>query len=114
MPQNQNQIYNKEFAGLSWFKPPVEKSYAKSANHNYCAQVDEKLRDEFVTYLAGKGIATSVHYFPNHLYDIYKPYARSLPVAERVWKKIVLLPLFPDLKESELAMIVEAVKKFRP
>lgn len=107
------QIYNKEFASLGWLKPPVEKPYARSSNHNYCAQVDEKLRDEFVTYLAGKEIAASVHYFPNHLYEIYKPYTRSLPVAEAAWKRIAILPLFPDLTDSQVGQIVDAVKKFR-
>ncbi len=106
------QIYNKEFSKLSWLKIPVEKSYAKSSNHNYCAQLPEDLRDRFAVYLAEKGISTSVHYFPNHLFDIYKPYYRPLPVAEKAWKKICVLPLFPDLSDSDLNLIVDSVKKF--
>ncbi len=106
------QIYNREFKNLPWLETPVQKDYANSSNHNYCAKIDPKHRDAFMAFLLEKGASTSVHYFPNHLYDLYKPYYRSLPVAESVWKKIVILPLFPDLTDSEVGLIVDAVKKF--
>lgn len=106
------EIYNKEFSSLSWMKTPIEKNYTKGSCHNYCIQIPEKLRDSFMEYLAEKEISTSVHYYPNHLYKLYKPFYRHLPVAEKVWKKIVLLPLYPDLTELELSMIIESVKGF--
>lgn len=106
------QIYNKEFKNLPWLETPVQKPYANSSNHNYCAKIEPKHRDAFMAYLLEKGVSTSVHYFPNHLYELYKPYYRSLPVAESVWKKIVILPLFPDLTDSEVGLIVDSVKKF--
>jgi len=106
------QQYNTAFADLDWLRLPVEKPYTRSACHNYVVRVGGGRRDAFVTYLADRGIATSVHYVPNHLYEMYRPYARPLPVTERVWKEIVTLPLFPDLTESQLQQIIEAVRSF--
>ncbi|MFX0195702.1 MAG: DegT/DnrJ/EryC1/StrS family aminotransferase [Candidatus Hodarchaeota archaeon] len=103
-------IYNKHFADLDWLETPVEKDYAKSACHNYVVKVQH--RDRFIEYLQDHQIAASVHYFPNHLYDIFKDYRPSLPVTENVWKKIVTLPLFPDLTDTDIRRIVDAVRKF--
>ncbi len=105
--------YNEAFAGLSWLETPVVKDYALSACHNYVVKVSEQDRDNFITYLMAQGISAGVHYIPNHLYAMYKPYCRSLPVAETVWKKLVTLPLFPDLKEEETKFIIDTVKAFK-
>jgi len=105
------QIYNKNFAVLDWLATPVEKEYAKSACHNYVVKV--KGRDRFINYLQEHGISASVHYFPNHLYDLFKEYRCSLPVTETVWKEIVTLPLFPDMTEQQIEKIIETIRNFR-
>jgi perosamine synthetase len=104
--------YNESLADLDWIETPVERAYAKSANHNYVIKVLNGRRDELITYLADNGISASVHYIPNHLYDIYKPYYRKLPVTERVWRQLVTLPLFPDLKDSEIDYVIDKVRSF--
>ena len=71
-------------------------------------------RDRFIAHLAARGIATSVHYKPNHLYGPYRRYARSLPVTESAWERIVTLPLFPGLTESEIDEVISAVRSFEP
>jgi len=104
--------YNEAFADLDWIETPVEKEYAKSAHHNYVIKVLNGKRDELITYLGENGISAGVHYIPNHLYEMYKPYYRKLPVTETVWKKLVTLPLYPDLKDKEVGKIIETVRKF--
>ncbi len=103
-------MYNKAFADLDWLIRPVEKDYTKSAFHNYVVKI--KKRDKFIQYMADKGISTGVHYYPNHLYSVYKPYYRKLPIAESIWQKIVTLPLFTDLTLSEINYIIESVVNF--
>ena len=105
-------IYKKEFQSLAWMELPVEKPYAYSSTHNFVVKVPSESRDKFISYLKEKGISTGVHYIPNHLYKMYQPYSRKLPVTETVWKKIVTLPLFPDLKAEEIEYIIEAIKNF--
>jgi len=104
--------YNKAFGDMNWLQTPVEKDYARSANHNYVIKVLDGRRDALIEYLAANDISTGVHYIPNHLYDIYKPFYRKLPVAERIWLQLVTLPLFPDLTEDEQNHIIEKVKDF--
>lgn len=106
-------FYNKEFQNLSWLKIPIEKDYVKSAFHNYAVKVDDQ--EKFIEHLQNNGIATTVHYMPLHLHPIYENLRAetSVPVAEKIWKKIVLLPMFPDLTNEELRKIADAVKNFK-
>jgi perosamine synthetase len=104
--------YNEAFKDVGWLRTPVEKEYARSANHNYVVKVLDGRRDAMIEYLAANDISAGVHYIPNHLYGMYKPFYRKLPVAERVWRQLVTLPLFPDLTESEQDHIIEKVRDF--
>jgi perosamine synthetase len=103
--------YTAGLADLEWLKTPVERANVRSAWHNYVVKV-ERGRDDLMRYLQEKGIATGMHYIPNHLYDIYAPFRCELPVAERVWQKMVTLPLFPDLSFDQVDYIVDAVRSF--
>lgn len=104
-------IYNQAFSNLEWLKTPVVKNWAKSSHHNYVVKLDK--RDEFIEHLKKKEIASSVHYIPNHHYPMYKNFKADVPVTEKVWKKIVTLPLFPDLTSGEMDRVIEAVRAFR-
>jgi perosamine synthetase len=103
--------YNKGFADLDWIETPVTKSYTKSAYHNYVIKAKE--RDRLNTYLQKKGISTGVHYIPNNHYQMYKNCRGQTPVCEEVWTKLLTLPLFPDLTDYEVDMIVEKVRGFK-
>ena len=103
--------YNKGLADLNWIETPTVKSYVKSACHNYVIKVEE--RDRLNIYLQKKGISTGVHYIPNNHYKMYKNCRGQTPVCEEVWKKLLTLPLFPDLKDSEVDMIIETVRRFK-
>ena len=105
--------YNQAFVDIDWIGIPVEKQYAQSAHHNYVIKILNGKRDKFISYLADNGISASVHYIPNHLYDIYKPYHKELPVAETVWRELVTLPLYPDLKSGDVDFIIEKVVGFK-
>jgi perosamine synthetase len=104
--------YSRAFAAVGWLGLPVEKPEVRSSWHNYVVKVDN--RDRFMKYLNQRGISTGMHYIPNHLYDLYKPYRTALPVTERVWPTLVTLPLYPDLTEQEVGFIIESVSSYRP
>jgi perosamine synthetase len=106
-------IYTKQFKDLPWLELPVEKSYARSATHNYVVKLPAESRDKFVDYLTENKIGAGVHYIPNHLYSMYKAYYRKLPITEAVWKKIVTLPMFPDLTEDQIFYICQTIRKFK-
>jgi perosamine synthetase len=102
--------YNRGFADVSWIETPTFKSYAKSACHNYVIKLDE--RDKLNLYLKERGISTSVHYIPNNHYEMYRNCRGDTPVCEKIWTKLLTLPLFPDLKDSEVDMIIQQIKLF--
>jgi perosamine synthetase len=103
--------YNEGLAGLDWLEMPVERSYVKSAHHNYVVKTGD--RDMMMAFLKERGISTSVHYIPNHLYDMYEAYRVEMPIVERVWKRLVTLPLFPDLSNDQVDLIIESIRAFR-
>jgi perosamine synthetase len=104
--------YNAAFKDLDWLATPVEKEYATSSCHNYVVRTPH--RDRLHTYLAQHQISTSVHYVPNHHYDMYKPFRAHVPVCDTVWQTILTLPLFPDLDDADLDRVIDRVRAFDP
>ncbi len=105
-------IYNAAFRDLDWLRTPVEKSYVESAHHNYV--IKTSFRDPLITHLQNCGVSASVHYIPNHYYEMYRDYCADVPVTEFVWKKLVTLPLYPDMTNADIDTVVNAVTSFRP
>ncbi len=102
--------YREQLAEIKEIKCPTKKDYMFPACHNFVIKTEK--RDELKNYLMDKGITTGVHYYPNHLYDMYKPYYRKLPITEGIWKKLITLPLYPGLAEEELDFVIESIKNF--
>ena len=104
--------YNQAFSGLNWIDMPTIKPYARTSQHAYIPRVRD--RDGLINHLLRREIDASVHYYPNHLYPIYSPYSRSLPVTDSVWEELITLPLFPSMTDQEVNQVVEAVSSFQP
>ena len=102
--------YNQGLKDLAWVETPTIKPYAKPSHHNYVIKVEK--RDQLGLYLQEKGIATGVHYIPNNQYEMYRSYGKETPVADRVWEKLITLPLFPELKDEEVDLIIHEIKEF--
>jgi dTDP-4-amino-4,6-dideoxygalactose transaminase len=68
-------------------------------------------RDRFRAVLEEERIQTSVHYPPIHQFTAYRGGAgtRALPVTERVAKRLVTLPLYPDLDDAAVETVTGAV-----
>jgi perosamine synthetase len=102
--------YNERFADLGWLELPVEKSYTRSALHNYVVKLDR--RDELIAHVQKQRISAGVHYFPNHLYSMYRQFKADVPVTERVWHRLVTLPLYPGMSDGDVERVVDAVRGF--
>jgi len=76
-------------------------------------QVQE--RDAFRQALEAEGIGTNVHYpVPIHLQPACAPYGYRvgmLPVTERAAKHIVSLPMYPELTQEQIQLVIDAVKR---
>lgn len=102
--------YSNELQDIPQIQTPPIKDFMLPACHNYVIKADR--RDELRGVLMANGITTGVHYYPNHLFDMYRPYYRKLEISETIWKKLVTLPLYPDMTENEFLLITNTIKDF--
>ena len=102
--------YTEGLQGLSWLKtPPVDTPECRSSWHIYCVQCER--RDDLNVYLQDKGIGTGVHYMPIHLYPCYGN-VPHLPTAERVFKRILSLPMHPGLSDQDIDYVIDCMRSF--
>jgi dTDP-4-amino-4,6-dideoxygalactose transaminase len=68
-------------------------------------------RDEFRAGLAEAGIQTSVHYPPIHNFSYYREVGarRPLPATNEAADRIVTLPLYPHMRDSDVAAVIASV-----
>lgn len=104
--------YTKKLKELKEVRCPVVKPGMLSAQHNYVIRCKD--RDKLHLYLRGRNISSGVHYLPLHLQPYYrKLYPKiRLPIVETEWKKLLTLPLYPDLTQKEQDYIISCIKEF--
>jgi len=76
--------------------------------HIFWLQV--KNRDNFIKKMRAKGIETGIHYLPIHKMSIYKG-KHHLPVTEEIAKKIVSIPIHPNLSDYDIDKIIKNSNK---
>ena len=95
-------------------KRPVEAPYAYHVYHLYVIAAED--RDALRTYLTEKGIVNLIHYpTPIHLQKVYRGLGYgpgSFPAAERSAREIISLPLYPSLKDDEIAYVCRVISEF--
>lgn len=73
-------------------------------------------RDDFEQYLSEKNIETNKHYpIPIHLQKCYKDMGFSVgdyPVAEKICKTEISLPLFYGMRDEELAYVIDIINNY--
>lgn len=99
--------YNEAFVGKSWFKEPM---YSTTVQY-YTPQFEN--RDGLSESLAEKGITTSVHFKPLSEMTYWKKAVKKpLPVTDRVWKKLLTLPVHNSLTDLDVQYIINQVLNF--
>jgi dTDP-4-amino-4,6-dideoxygalactose transaminase len=93
---------------------PSQMAYGKHVYHLYVSRHPD--RDGLKNYLEKEGVKTMIHYpFPIHFQEAYKDLnhaSNSFPVAERLSREILSLPMFPQLKDEEVKRIVELINSY--
>ena len=106
-------LYDK-FMDENNIKRLIPNKNSKSVYHLYIIEVNK--RDELIEFLGKKGISCGIHYpIPLHLQKPLKKYGlgrESLPVTESASKKILSLPMCPELNEEEIQYICSQIKLF--
>jgi len=72
-------------------------------------------RMNFMEQIKLKGVQTSIHFPPVHLFSIYNAdgllTSQTLPVTENVSAREVSLPLYPMLTDNQVAFVVQTVRE---
>jgi UDP-4-amino-4,6-dideoxy-N-acetyl-beta-L-altrosamine transaminase len=94
-------------------RPGVSHAY-----HLYVAQLSETgqtvcNRQELFTHLRAHGVTANVHYKPVHLHTYYRTRFDTqpglCPVAEGAYQRIISLPMFPAMTDSDVDRVCDAV-----
>ena len=112
-------MYNEAFDGIPEIETPVVHPDLRHAWHLYVIRlVLERLtldRAQFIEALRAENIGTSVHFIPVHLHPFYQEtfgYRRGdYPHAERVYQRIVSLPLYPKMRVEDVEDVIAAVRR---
>jgi len=103
--------YTLALADLPWLELPQPRKDTRPNWQEYMVRVPN--RDGLTAHLAERGVATTVHYYPVHLYP-WLAGRQSLPRTERIWREILTIPCFAGMTEQEEERVIEGIRAFRP
>ena len=116
--QRYARMYDEGFADLPEVERPIIHPDRTHTYHLYVIRLNlERLtidRAQFIEELKALNIGTSVHFIPVHLHPFYRETfgyrLGACPVAERIYERIISLPLFPRMTEDDVRDVIHAVK----
>lgn len=87
----------------------------KSVFHLFVIEVEK--REDFVEYMKQQGICCDMHYpVPCHLQEAYTSLGYregDCPNAEYLAKHCVSLPMFPEMRDEEVEMVIKACNSYQ-
>lgn len=105
--------YSQLLNGLEGIQLPFEPKFSRSIYHAYSVQFKHRAR--VLEFFRKYQIGFAIYYpLPLHLQPAYRHlgYKRgNFPVAEGVSKRIVSLPIFPQIKREQIEYVVRVIKK---
>jgi dTDP-4-amino-4,6-dideoxygalactose transaminase len=91
---------------------PIEAPWARHVYHLYVIRTAR--RDGLLEALRQAGIGAGIHYpVPLHRQPAYRSLAAGpFPHAERASDEVLSLPMFPEMREDQVAYVADAVRRF--
>ena len=113
------ELYNSLLADVEEVELPAGKPDCRHAWHLYALRLNlERLaigRDEFIEELKERGVGTSVHFIPIPLHPFFATHANlrqnRCPRALDLYPRLISLPLFPAMTESQIEYVAKAVRQ---
>jgi len=103
--------YNEAFKNLPGIEL-IRWDLAETAPFCYILRVLNDRRDEAMDFLKEKGVGSGVHYVANHIQPYFAKYAKPLPVTERIWQEILTLPLYYDMSDDDVELVIRSMTDF--
>jgi len=113
--------YGSAFKGLAGFQTPAADKDIVHSRHLYPCLIEKNEfgmdRNKFIVSMDRVGVGTSVHYIPLHLHSFYRKkygYKKGdFPVAEEIGGKIVSIPLYSKMTDTQVDRVITAVKSIK-
>lgn len=110
--------YNEAFEQMPEIIVQKDIPESDSVRHLYIIQLDlEKMnctRKDVFNALQAEGIGVNVHYIPTYYFPYYQKlgYSKGLcPNAEKLYERIISIPLYYSLSDEEQDMVIGAIRK---
>jgi dTDP-4-amino-4,6-dideoxygalactose transaminase len=111
--------YDAYFASIPEIQPLATRDHVEHARHIYPVLLDlERLsvdRSRFIDGLRAENIGTTVNFIPIHLHPFYRDHLgyrpEDFPVATGTYPRLITLPLYPRMQESDVDDVARAVLK---
>ncbi len=104
-------LYNDHFEKLEGVKI-LEWNLDETAPFIYMVRVRADKREALMDFLQERGVGTGIHYIANHIQPFFAPYNKPLPVTDQIWKEILTLPLYYDMTEADIDLVITSVASF--
>jgi dTDP-4-amino-4,6-dideoxygalactose transaminase len=108
--------YDKAFSQIPHIKTPFQKGSRQSSWHLYVIQLELEWltadRNQIYNQLIAENIGVQVHYIPVYLHPYYQQlgYAKGQCLqAEKLYDRILTLPLFPSMTHEDVQDVIDAV-----
>jgi len=113
--------YTEKIKKIDGIIQPTEEKDRMHVYHLYVVRVMKDRfginRDELFEKLSKKGVGLSVHYTPLHLLTFYKETLKyrigEFPVAERLYKEVLSLPLFPAITKDQIDYVIGGLSQLQ-
>lgn len=107
--------YHDGLSDMDGLRLPATRPGADPVWHLYPLRVLDGRRKALYEHLRAAGIGVQVNYIPVYWHPVFADlgYRRGLcPNAERYYTEELSLPLFPDLTDSDVDRVIDAVRSF--
>ncbi|AEH36989.1 DegT/DnrJ/EryC1/StrS family aminotransferase [Halopiger xanaduensis] len=110
--------YDEAFNEIDDLRTPPDPLESDPMYHLYAIEVDEEFgcdRAEFVDAMHAENVGVQVHYVPLHYHPFFQAefgYERGdFPRTERVYDRLVSLPLFPAMSDDDVADVIDSIER---
>jgi dTDP-4-amino-4,6-dideoxygalactose transaminase len=109
--------YADAFQSAEEITAPRVKPDRRSAWHLYAIKLNTVAlnidRGRFMEELKERGIGTSVHFIPLYRHPYYRDTfhctRQGFPVSERIYERVVSLPIYPGMTDGEVERVIDSV-----
>lgn len=108
-------MYDEELKKIEGITPLVQRDDRTNGRHLYVVLLNKADRKKVFQALRAEGIGVNVHYRPVHLQNLYRERLGTAegmcPVAEDAYSRMITLPLFAQMADSDAQDVVKALEK---